>query len=149
MSERTGRLIGIAWKEKPRQPMREAERTSVTLEAGLTGDFRGAPGDRQVTVVFAADWRAACAQLGEERSWTLRRANLLVDGLANPCAAGRTLQIGDVVLQITGETAPCANMDRQWPGLTAALNPNWRGGVTTRVLSGGVLRLGDEVSFSR
>lgn len=147
MSHATGRLIGIAWKGIPRQPMLEAEVVAITPEAGLAGDFRGAPGERQVTILFAEDWAAACAELGETRAWTIRRANLLVDGLTNPRAAGGALSIGDVELAITGETKPCANMDRQWPGLTAVLAPDWRGGLTARVLRGGEVRLGDVARF--
>jgi MOSC domain-containing protein YiiM len=140
-------LIGIAWKLKPRQPMVEAQEAIITPERGLDGDFRGAPGARQVTVLFASDWAAACADLGEARAWTIRRANLFVDGIDNPCAAGGRLRVGDVVLTITGETEPCSNMDRQRPGLTAALNPDWRGGVTARVIEGGRVRIGDAVAF--
>ena len=127
--------------------MLEAEHAAISAAAGLAGDFRGAPGERQVTVLFARDWAAACAELGETRVWTIRRANLLVDGLANPRAAGGVLMIGEVELAITGETKPCANMDRQWPGLTAALTPDWRGGLTARVLRGGEVRLGDGARF--
>jgi MOSC domain-containing protein YiiM len=148
MDNASGRLIGIAWKDKPRQPMREAEQAAISAAAGLAGDFRGAPGGRQVTIVFAQDWAAACAALGETRAWTIRRANLLLDGLANPRAAGGVLTIGEVEFTITGETKPCANMDRQWPGLTAMLAPDWRGGLTARVLRGGEVRLGDVARFA-
>lgn len=148
MDSATGRLIGIAWKDKPRQPMLEAEQAAISTAAGIAGDFRGAPGERQVTILFAQDWAVACAELGETRAWTIRRANLLVDGLANPRAAGGVLSIGAVELAITGETKPCANMDRQWPGLTAMLAPDWRGGLTARVLKDGEVRIGDVVRFA-
>ena len=143
-----GRLIGIAWKDKPRETMREAARAVITPEAGLAGDFRGAPGNRQVTILFAQDWAAACEALGDTRAWTIRRANLLIEGIANPRTAGGRLIIGAVDLAITGETKPCSNMDRQWPGLTAALAPDWRGGLTARVVRGGEVCVGDEVGLS-
>ncbi|HCK85251.1 MAG TPA: MOSC domain-containing protein, partial [Hyphomonadaceae bacterium] len=62
-------------------------------------------------------------------------------------AAGGRLIIGGVELAITGETKPCANMDRQWQGLTAALTPDWRGGLTARVLRGGEVCVGDGVRW--
>lgn len=142
-------LIGIAWREKPRQPMLTGSETLITPEAGLAGDFRGAPGRRQVTVLFEEDWLAACAELGEVRDWTIRRANLLVRGLKNPCAAEGRIVIGAVELQITGQTDPCNKMDQQWEGLRAALTPQWRGGVTTRVVQGGPIRLGDQAALVR
>lgn len=146
-STQAGALVSIAWKIKPRQPMLTADAAMLTPEAGIAGDFRGAPGARQATILFEEDWLAACAALGETRDWTVRRANLLVRGVANPKAAGGRLRIGAALLEITGETDPCSNMDRQWPGLTAALGPDWRGGLTARVLEGGQVSVGDVVGF--
>jgi len=144
----TGELVAIAWKEKPRQPMVLAEAATVSVEKGLAGDFRGAVEGRQVTIVFAEDWAAACADLGAEPPWTARRANLLVRGLANPRAPGAVIAIGAVRLEITEETAPCSVMDKQMKGLRRALTPDWRAGVSTRVLAGGAIRVGDAVSFA-
>jgi MOSC domain-containing protein YiiM len=142
-----GLLRAIAWKAKPRQPMLMAPNTVVTPEHGVAGDFRGAPGVRQVTIVFEDDWRVAGEALGAELPWTHRRANFLVGGLANPRAAGGRLQIGAATFAITGETEPCANMDRQHDGLRAALTPDWRGGLTAQVLAGGRVSVGDAVRW--
>jgi MOSC domain-containing protein YiiM len=97
-----------------------------------------------VTILFAQDWAAACAALGETCAWTIRRANLLVEGVANPREAGGLIEIGQALLLITGETDPCSRMDAQWPGLRDALTPDWRGGVTARVVRGGAIRAGDQ-----
>lgn len=144
-----GRLIGIAWREKPRQPMIEAQARLITPDRGIEGDFRGAPGKRQVTVLFEHNWAAACAELGEleGRPWTIRRANLFVTGIGNPERAGGLLRIGPVLLEVTGETDPCSRMDAQWQGLTTTLSSYWRGGVTTRVLEGGEVKVGDGAAF--
>ena len=58
---------------------------------------------------------------------------------------GNRLKIGDVLLEITGETDPCFRMDEQQEGLQEALRPHWRGGVTCRVLSEGQIAVGDEI----
>jgi MOSC domain-containing protein YiiM len=146
-TDMSGQLLAIAWKSKPRQPMLSASASFVTVENGIAGDFRGQPGARQVTVLFAEDWRAACAELGADLDWTARRANLFVEGLTNPRSAGGRLRIGSVVLAITGETDPCSNMDRAYQGLRAALTPNWRGGLTARVVEGGPIAIGDAVAW--
>ena len=57
------------------------------------------------------------------------------------------MRIGDLQLEITGETDPCARMEEQVSGLRQALTPDWRGGVTCRVRSSGRIAVGDAVSL--
>jgi MOSC domain-containing protein YiiM len=94
-------------------------------------------------VLFAEDWAAAVAGLDPAASWTVRRATLLVAGVRNPRRVGDVLAVGDVRLIVTGETQPCIRMDEQMPGLWDALRPDWRGGVTARVIAGGEISVGD------
>ncbi len=143
MSE--GRLIGIARRERKRAPMEILECALVHPATGVARDFRGRPGRRQVTVLAAPGWRAACDELGRKLPWTARRANLLIDGIPLAETAGRRLVIGPVVLEITGELDPCSRMEEAGAGLRQALEPDWRGGVTCRVLDGGEIGLGDGV----
>ena len=121
--------------------------TTEGVVAPLTGgaDFRGKPGRRQVTVLTSEGWAQACQQLGRQLPWTTRRANLLLSGLTidGEWATGSQLHIGEALLLITGETEPCQRMEEQAPGLRAALTPGWRGGVTCRVVRGGLVRVGD------
>lgn len=122
--------------------------TRISTEAGVAGDCRGRPGNRQVTVLAADGWAAACGEAGIDLPWSARRANLLVRGLDLRQTTGRVLLLGDeVALIITGELEPCERMDEAAPGLRAALLPTWRGGVTCRVRQGGLLRTGDTVRF--
>ena len=141
-------LVAIARREKTRAPMEELEAAEVTAEAGVARDFRGKPGKRQVTVLSEEAWRAACAEVGADLSWTLRRANLLVRGLELAQTTGRRLAIGDVILEITCETDPCHVMDAQHEGLRKALEPAWRGGVSCRVVTGGRVHVGDPARFA-
>ena len=127
------------------------ERAEVTLDAGVASDSRGRPGRRQVTVLSREAWEEAVEELGrkpESLPWTVRRANLLVEGLELEGTSGRRLLIGDEVeLEITGETDPCQRMEEQQSGLRQALEPRWRGGVTARVIRGGIVLLGDTVRW--
>lgn len=142
----TGTVQAIARRAASRAPMERLDAVEVSAEAGLNGDYRGRSMRRQVTLMSAEDWRAACAELGAELDWTLRRANLLVAGLALPREAGAVVRVGGVTLAVTGQTEPCARMDEQHAGLRAALAPDWRGGITCRVVEGGAIRVGDAVS---
>ncbi len=140
-------LTGIARRDRKRAPMETLERAEISKESGVAADFRGKPGKRQVTVVSAGSWRDACRDLGQEIPWTTRRANLLVEGLVLPGSTGGILSIGPVRLLITGELDPCSRMDEQYDGLTRALLPAWRGGVSCAVLEAGPVALGDSVTL--
>lgn len=128
--------------------MLETDQCTVTAEAGVAGDFRGRPGRRQVTVLSREDWTDACHELDRDLPWTTRRANLLVGGFRfGPASVGQILSIGDLRLEITGETDPCERMTAACPGLREALTPDWRGGVCCRVLSGAEIRIDDPASL--
>lgn len=142
-------LLAIARRKRSRAPMETLDSISVSLERGIDGDFRGKPGRRQVTVLSQQGWQAACDEVGHSLAWTIRRANLLIDGLSfGPELSGQWLWIGEVALQISYECDPCPRMDEQAPGLTAALTPDWRGGLCCRVVRPGVIRVGDEVRLN-
>ena len=142
-----GHLLGIARAARKRGPMAETGEAQVSVDLGVVGDARGAKPDRQVTVLFREGWDSACRDLGVSLPWITRRANLLVDGVAVPRDGGR-LTIGDLVLEVTDETKPCQIMEAAHRGLRRALTPEWRGGVTCRVIRGGMIRIGDSVEVS-
>ncbi|MBB5713992.1 MOSC domain-containing protein YiiM [Sphingomonas aerophila] len=145
----TGVLAGIARHAYPKAPMEVLTEATVTVEAGITGDFRGAvkpggKGRRQVTLMERGDWDAAMRELGHSLPWQERRVNLLVDHLDLPQVPGALIRVGaDVVLEVTVECDPCHRMDRIIPGLFAALMPDWRAGACTRVKQGGRIAVGD------
>lgn len=146
----TGRLAGIARHAVPKGPMEVIDTAIVTLEGGVEGDVRGrikpgGRGRRQVTLIERADWDAALAEIGRTIPWQERRANLLVEDFDLPQIPGTRLRIGTVLLQITMECDPCHRMDAIADGLQAALTPDWRGGVCTRVIEGGTIRIGDNI----
>jgi MOSC domain-containing protein YiiM len=104
-----------------------------------------------VTVLFAEDWRAACAELFADIPWTTRRANFYVENFPHAAEVkrvGARLKIGDVLLEVTEETDPCGRMEEQVPGLKAALTPNWRGGICCKVLSDGAVEIGERVTLA-
>ena len=136
-------LEAIAIRPAHRRTMTELVEARITLAHGVEGDFGGKPGRRQVTVLSTEAWHEACSDLGTDLSWLLRRANLLVRGPGLARTVGALLRIGDVVLEITGETTPCRRMDEQHPGLQKALEPDWRGGVCCKVRTAGTVRVGD------
>tara|TARA_B100000029_G_scaffold99756_2_gene89879 strand:- start:35 stop:442 length:408 start_codon:yes stop_codon:yes gene_type:complete len=86
-----GRLSGIARRSAQRAPMEEIDSAAVSVEAGISGDYRGVHKGRQATVLTTEDWQTACDVVGAELPWTTRRANLLLDDVELP----RALYPGD------------------------------------------------------
>lgn len=150
-----GSLAGIARHARPRGPMETLDHVAVNQREGVHGDFRGAvrPGKfprRQVTLMEAESWAAAMAELGrrseDQVPWYERRVNLLVEGLRLPRERGPIIVIGPSLrIEVTGECDPCSRMEEIASGLKAVLTPDWRGGVTGRVIEDGEIAVGDEV----
>ncbi|MGE0848215.1 MAG: MOSC domain-containing protein [Hyphomicrobiaceae bacterium] len=142
-----GRLIAIARRPVRLAPMQEIPVGLISAEAGLVGDCKRAkPRRRQITVLAREAWQTAAAQVGEpDLPWTVRRANLLIAGIELPRGKGSVFRIGEVRLELTGQTYPCGRMEEAHPGLLRALARDWRGGFTCRVLEGGRIVLGEPV----
>ncbi len=138
------KLIGIAVKEESGGKVSVMETAVCHPSSGIEGDYHSR-GARQVTILFKADWEAACAEMEANLPWTTRRANLYVDGMSLPNQKGTHLHIGDAIFEVTGETKPCHIMEAAQEGLRAALTPQWRGGVTCRIIQGGMIKQGDAV----
>lgn len=144
----TGTLAGIARRDARRAPMQLLDAAEVTVAAGIIGDCKGLKfRRRQVTVLAAEAWEAACRTLSADLPWTARRANLLTKNVVLPRARGARLRVGGLLLEVTGQTYPCRRMDEVAPGLLKALAPDWRGGLTCTVLEGATIRIGDPVEI--
>jgi MOSC domain-containing protein YiiM len=141
-------LKAIAIKSGPRATMQQRNEAEITIEKGITGDFRGSQSDRQITILSESSWQKACASVNADLSWMTRRANLLLDGVVFSAQdVGKSVRIGEVILKITQETKPCSLMDELHQGLRNALTPDWRGGVCCKVVEAGSIQAGDHVEI--
>jgi MOSC domain-containing protein YiiM len=142
-----GKVLGIARRYKSRAPMEKLEAASITVEFGLAGDCKGSKfPERQITILAIEDWRMALALLGDvELDWTVRRANVLSSGIKLPRGKGSQIAIGSVVVEVREQTSPCQQMEIAREGLRKALTGEWRGGVSCRVVSGGEIKIGDDI----
>ncbi|MEC4727141.1 MOSC domain-containing protein [Shewanella sp. D64] len=142
-------LSAIGFKPMRQGPMTLVDTAQVTKSSGVEQDFFGRPGKRQVTVMSQDQWDIVCAEINIQLPWTIRRANLLIEDYTFSTAdLGKRLKIGDLELLITGETDPCKKMEIAQAGLEKALTPDWRGGVTCRVLNDAQITQGDVVTIS-
>lgn len=143
-----GRLEWIGVRPAHEAPM-VALREARVIERGLEGDRAakgGAGGKRQVTLLQSEHLAVIGALLGRDPvTPMLARRNLVVSGINLVALKTLRFAIGDeVILEGTGPCEPCAKMD-------AALGEGGfhamrgHGGLTTRVIRIGVIRIGDRV----
>ena len=141
-----GTLQGIWVKEVRGKPMNAVDEAKALPNQGFDRGV-GEASSRQLTVLAAEAWAEAEATLGVSVDPALRRANLLVAGIDLARTTGRVLRVGDLRLEITGETKPCHQMDAAVDGLRTALAPDWRGGAHGVVIAEASIRVGDPVSW--
>jgi MOSC domain-containing protein YiiM len=147
-----GKLVSIVHTPEgidPRPPDHYARvpLEAATLEAGrgIVADRKGSRVERQLNVMAletleglgAEGFRAAPGQMGEQ---------LIVSGIAvDRLAKGTRLKIGDAaVIEVDIPRTGCDRL-RRIQGCTPAQVAG-RLGVMARVLSGGTIRVGDEVA---
>ncbi len=141
-----GRIEALWVKLASRGPLKARDRLVLKAAHGIEGDAN-AGGPRPVTLLDRQRWTAAETALGRSVDPTVRRANVMVDGLPLAESRGKVLRIGTVRLRIGGETTPCRLLDDTEPGLSEALRPDWGGGAWAEVLEEGEIAVGDAAEW--
>lgn len=129
---------------KPLQPVESVQ----AIEAlGLEGDHYASPGGkRQVTLIQAEHLQTVADLLGMGTlDPGLVRRNIVVSGLNLLALKGKRFRVGDALLEYTGPCDPCSRMESNL-GKGGYNVMCGHGGITARVISGGLIRLGDAVS---
>lgn len=143
-----GRLAWIGLRPARGEPMVRVDSATVEIGQGLVGDrFKGRPqSKRQVTLIQAEHLPAMAAMLHRhDVPPELLRRNLVVSGLNLLALKDRQFRVGDVTLEMTGLCHPCSKMEAIFgPGGYNAVRGH--GGITAKVISGGILREGDDIA---
>ncbi len=138
-----------------RRPRRHGDLDIVTaltlIEGqGIEGDHYSARAGKREVTLFQAEHLpviAAFCGMSELHPEQLRR-NLLISGLNLLACRQQRLAIGgDVIIEITGPCAPCSRMEQALgPGGYNALRGH--GGMTARIVRGGIIYCGDSVTVA-
>jgi MOSC domain-containing protein YiiM len=153
---RAGTLENIFLRPARREPVLSVRTALAIAGRGLEGDRSAARGKseggkRQVTLLQAEHLPviALLAGLADIPAGHLRR-NLVVSGINLMAAKAlfkdqpMVLRLGEVVLEISGPCEPCSRMDEVL-GVGGYNVLRGHGGLTARVLAGGLLTTGDRV----
>ena len=147
---RAGRVEWIGVRPVRGAPVRVLEAAELVAGKGVAGDRYGnAGGARQVTLVTAESLAAIASYHGVDVvvPEALRR-NVVVRGINLVALKGRRFRIGDAILEASGECHPCSRIEASLG--TAGYNAaRGLGGITARVVQGGVVRIGDRVEPTR
>jgi MOSC domain-containing protein YiiM len=146
---RAGRVEWIGVRPARREPMVIVDTVEARAGRGLIGDrFRGgASSKRQVTLIQAEHLPVVARFLCRERvDPALLRRNILVSGINLLALSGAQFAIGGALMEGTGPCHPCSRMEETFG--TGGYNAvRGHGGITARVLSGGVIHVGEPVTF--
>lgn len=141
-----GRVDWIGLRPSRRVPPRPCPVALAVAGLGLSGDhYRGGSGSRAVTLIQAEHLPVVAALMGlDDLDPVLLRRNLVISGLNLVALKGQCFQVGEAVLEGTGPCHPCSRMeDALGPGGLNAMRGH--GGLTARILKGGLIRIGDPV----
>jgi MOSC domain-containing protein YiiM len=133
------------------RPVRKGELLPLTAveaitQKGLEGDHysRIKGSKRQVTLIQQEHIDTIASIMQMPVSPGLLRRNLVVKGINLRALKDKHFYIGDTLLEYTGECHPCSRMEQNLgPGGYNAVRGH--GGITARIISGGWIRLHDEL----
>jgi len=143
-----GRVEWIGLSPEVRGELRAVTEATLLVDHGLEGDHHSkhrAGGKRQVTIIQQEHFAAVAGFLHREPpSPGLLRRNLVVSGINLLALKDKQFTIGDCRLEYSGPCDPCSRMEENLgPGGFNAMRGH--GGITAKVITGGVIRIGDEV----
>lgn len=142
----SGTIEALWIKRAHRGVMDAARAVHLVTGKGIDTDANFGRSKRQVTVIEKEVFDQISAEFPDVEP-AMRRANVMVSGVRLENTRDHILHLGGVRIRLYGETRPCERMDAQVPGLTAALDPAWNGGVFGVVLDDGVISVGDAATL--
>lgn len=145
---RPGRVTWIGVRPALHAPVIAREAVRLEVAAGVIGDrWVGQPdGKRQVSLMMREHLAVIAACLGRDSvPPELLRRNVQTTGINLLALKEKRFRLGGAVLETTGECHPCSWMERLLGegGYNAVRG---HGGILARVVSGGSVRVGDELA---
>jgi MOSC domain-containing protein YiiM len=140
------KVQSIARQKSVEPVMEELFASDITLAEGLLGDCSALTAGGEVSVLSKESWIKVCHEVNIELPWLAHGANLFIKGFEFlPTDIGRTIRIGEALLEIDRAIEHLPALAQQAPALHEGLQLGWRGGVICRVMRSGSIQTGDDV----
>ena len=144
-----GTVEWIGTRKERNTPVKQVFSVLAINDRGLEGDRSSLSkgGKRQVTL-FQAEYLAVLSSLHTQSSidYADLRRNIAISGLNLNILENEHLSIGEATFEITGLCHPCGKMETQL-GVGAYNALRGHGGLTAKIIKGGLITVGDEVEL--
>lgn len=129
-------------------PLLVVDQVAVSLDNGLEGDrYHGKSKKRQVTLIQKEHLEVVAKFLGKGHiDPSLTRRNIVISGINLLALKQQQFQIGEVILETTGDCHPCSRMETNL-GAGGYNAMRGHGGITARVIKDGKIQIGDTVKI--
>jgi MOSC domain-containing protein YiiM len=139
-----GVVAAISVRPGRMEPAIVLDHVRAIEKKGLEGD-RSIGGNRQVTFIQKEHMAAVASFLGKPSlEFTVTRRNILVEGMNLLSLKGKQFQIGEAILEYSGECHPCSRMEEAL-GEGGYNAMRGHGGITAKIIKSGLISKGDAV----
>ncbi len=135
-----GKILHLQLKPRHGVPMKPVASALAVAGKGLKGDASFGRDKRQILTIENETLKEFGLPIGDVRE------NITVEGVQLAgMLAGTQVRVGDALLEVTMDCAPCEFIEDKRPGLQAAMAG--RRGTLFRVVEGGEIKVGDSVAI--
>ena len=138
-SQNSAQVVALFVMPQHREPMESRSQMAARADFGFEGDAHARPGSKRQVLLIESETLEEFSVVPGALKENITTAGIPLAALA----PGSRLRVGEMVLEITMECAPCAFVDSVQAGLRPRLQG--RRGMLARVLEGGSVRVGDAV----
>ena len=145
-----GQVQWIGIRPEKKAPLVSKGDIQVSSSTGIEGDhYSKDGGKRMVTLIQAEHLKVVGALLDQEVSPASVRRNIVVSGINLNALQDAQFTIGqNIILQGTGFCHPCSRMEKIL-GAGGYNAMRGHGGITARVIGGGIMKIGDEIGLKK
>lgn len=146
MDSSSSQVVSLYISPASKLPMKSVPSVTAHTGGGLVGDRYENSRHRHISIFSTGEMADADERFGSPIDPALTRRNVLVDAGLLPRTPGHRFTVGDLLVEVVRDAAPCRMLDMEiGDGAKTAMRR--RAGVICRVLSGGDLAVGDLVNL--